>query len=119
MLKRGKRYQSRGLLDEDDLVKVEDTKVAGDGQHLYMERTQSQIAEDFLNRNVNSLSRSLFGGATPINGPDALIRNSQTTSSISEAPREYEMLIQKLEGKCRTHIRVSSSSPLFIRSSNK
>ena len=39
MLMRGKRYQSRGLLDEDDLVKVEDTRVAGDGQHLYMERT--------------------------------------------------------------------------------
>ena len=76
MLKRGIRYQSRGLLDEDDLVKVEDNKVGGDGQHLYMERTKFQIAEDFLNRNVNSLTRSLFGGATPINGPDALIRNS-------------------------------------------
>lgn len=119
MLKRGKRYQSRGLLDEDDLVKVEDSKVAGDGQHLYMERTQTQIAEDFLNRNVISLTRSLFGGATPTNAPDPLIRNSQTTSSISEAPREYEMLIQKLEGECRSHIRVSCSSPLFSRSSSK
>ena len=72
---KGKRYQSRGLQDEQDLVLIED-KAVGDGQHLYMERNQSQITEDFLNRNVQSLTKSLFGGATPITGADALLRNS-------------------------------------------
>ena len=65
--KAGKRYQSRGLNEDDEKI-VE--KPLGDGQHLYLARSQSQMTDDFLNRNIHSLTKSLYGGATPNEGEE-------------------------------------------------